>query len=93
LGISRTGAEDDLRLYALTQCSDNLKYSGKESSCKSLYANFKMLKSILLLMLSQFKVARSSCLANLLNTKNPRMHFGGVEVVFVGILAIGGIQD
>jgi hypothetical protein len=37
-------------------------------------------------MLSQFEVARSSCLANLLNTK-------GVEVVFVGILAMGGIQD
>ncbi|CAB4007576.1 Hypothetical predicted protein [Paramuricea clavata] len=26
-------------------------------------------------------------------TQNPRMHFGGVEVVFVGILAMGGIQD
>jgi hypothetical protein len=51
----RTGAEEDLRLYALTQCSDSVKYSGKELPCKALYANFKMLKSILLLMLSQFK--------------------------------------
>ena len=68
-GIFSTGAEVDLRLYALTQRSDSFRYSGKESSCKALYTNFKMLKSILLLILSQFKVGRSSSLANLLKTK------------------------